>query len=540
MGDTGQPPPGGGDKQPPASTMTGGVGVSTGDIQQGTTNKGGNSEQGGLYSDRVKITIARSERLKRNVLEINLESEADADKLEPDVMAKLFKEMGLNKEVDMEGFQLIGKRKLFVWCKEGVDLSKYCRDECYRVAPGVKTALIKPMDNKEVVVTIRGININTPDTLLFTYLSHFGKLVSQKVVYDVVKDGPLQGLKNGDRKFKMDFTGGRNMGTFHLVDGANVMVNYAGQRKTCGRCHGDSRSCMGGGWARSCEQNGGVKVDLRDHMRQLWLNIGFSPDNFEDKDGGDDVNELDVHSSFTPPARAGVTEVAKAKFSGVNIRNLPREMTTTNLQTFLEEKGLPAGHDKISLIKYKRSSGADIEGIPADICIKVIEAVNEQFEDAFDRKLFCSGISDLGTAEQSPSKPSSAPVLNIDNDVLANSIIPGLPTADLAKAAKNTIKKQRKTTAVHTPGAGMNSRAGLQLSDSSEDSDNDSTNSKTTKSKIKIYQQIVQREKIAAAASEKMAKRNYDQVSPQNLNRSQKQKGNSTSSLCDLLPKTSK
>ena len=201
-----------------------------------------NSDNKGLYSDRVKVTIARSERLKRNVLEINLESEAEAEKIDKDVMAKLFQTMGLRKE-ELEGYQLIGKRKLFVWLKEGIDLTKFCHDECYKVAPGVKTALIKPMDNRQVVVTIKGININTPDALVFSYLSHFGKLVSQKVVYDIERSGPLEGLKNGDRKYKMDFSEGRNMGTFHLIDGANVMVSYPGQRKTCGRCHSDSRTC---------------------------------------------------------------------------------------------------------------------------------------------------------------------------------------------------------------------------------------------------------------------------------------------------------
>ena len=109
--------------------------------------------------------------------------------------------MGIKKE-DQEGYQLSGKKKLFVWLKQGVDLAKYCRDECFRVAPGVKTAMIKPMDNKEVVVTIKVININTPDTLLFSYMSHFGKLARQKVLYDTDKDGPLEGLKNGDRKYK--------------------------------------------------------------------------------------------------------------------------------------------------------------------------------------------------------------------------------------------------------------------------------------------------------------------------------------------------
>ena len=349
----------------------------------------------------------------------------------------------------------MGKKKLFAWCLEGVDLSQFCRDECYRVAPGVKTALIKPMDNKQVIVTIKGININTPDALLFTFLSHFGKLASQRVVYDVVKDGPLQGLKNGDRKYKMDFTGGRNMGTFHLIDGSNVQVKYSGQRNTCGRCHGDSRTCPGGGWARSCELKSGPKVELREHMRQLWLAIGFSPGNFEDRTAPDDTEDITDHNNFTPPVRPAVPEVSKAKFSGVNMRNLPREMTITDLQAFLEDKGLPAEHNKISILKYKRSSGADIEGIPADICINLIETINEKFEVTLDRKLFCSGISDIGL------QSSSAPVLNIDQTLLSKPSIPGLPAADQVKP-----KKQRRTTAVHTPGSGMNSRAGLELNSS--------------------------------------------------------------------------
>ena len=235
---------------------------------------------GSLYSDRVKITIARSERLKRNVLEVNLESEATADRIDPEATAKLLQSMGIIQP-DLEGYQLSGKKKLYVWLKEGIDLTKYCRDECYRVAPGVKTALINPMDNKEVVVTIKGININTPDTLVFTYLSHFGKLVSQKVVYDTDKDGPLKGLKNGDRRYKMDFSGGRDLGTFHLLDGTSVMASYSGQRRTCGRCHGDSRTCIGGGWAKSCELKGGTRVELCDHIRQLWSSIGFNPEKIE-------------------------------------------------------------------------------------------------------------------------------------------------------------------------------------------------------------------------------------------------------------------
>ena len=163
-----------------------------------------------------------------------------------------------------------------------------------------------------------------------------------------------------------------------------------------------------------------------------------------------------------------MAEVDKAKFSGVNIINLPKDITIKDLQTLLEEKGLPFGHESISLIKYKRSTGADIEGLTAEVCIKLTVTVNEQFEDAFDRKLFCSGMSDLASEDPSPSKPLCAPVLNIDNDVLEPFNIPGLPAADLAKSVKNTLKKGRKVTAVQAPGSGKNSRTGLDVSEGKE------------------------------------------------------------------------
>ena len=91
-----------------------------------------------------------------------------------------------------------------------------------------------------------------------------------EVIYVKNKTGPFAGLKNGDRKYIVDFTGGRNMDSFHIIDGVRVTVSYPGQRRTCGRCHQTSTECPGGGIARSCEVNGGEKVDLRVHMENLW------------------------------------------------------------------------------------------------------------------------------------------------------------------------------------------------------------------------------------------------------------------------------
>ena len=67
------------------------------------------------------------------------------------------------------------------------------------------------MDRKEVEVIVRGLNINTPDASVMSYLCHFGKVVKQEVVYLRYREGKFAGFKNGDRKYLMDFTGGKNL-----------------------------------------------------------------------------------------------------------------------------------------------------------------------------------------------------------------------------------------------------------------------------------------------------------------------------------------
>ena len=60
------------------------------------------------------------------------------------------------------------------------------------------------------------------------------------------------------------------LGTYHLVDGESVTVSYSSQRRTCGRCHQDSRTCPGGGWARASEEKKTPRLELREHMQKLW------------------------------------------------------------------------------------------------------------------------------------------------------------------------------------------------------------------------------------------------------------------------------
>ena len=67
---------------------------------------------------------------------------------------------------------------------------------------------------------------------------------------------------------------------FPTVDGFKVTLYYAGQQPTCGRCHQVSKLCKGGGIARKCEIEGGLKVEFKDYICGLWNSIGYSPNLF--------------------------------------------------------------------------------------------------------------------------------------------------------------------------------------------------------------------------------------------------------------------
>ena len=71
------------------------------------------------------------------------------------------------------------------------------------------------------------------------------------------------------------------MGTFHIIDGSRVKIFFRGNKKTCGRCHKTADECAGKSLAKDCETKGGERVNIGDHMKKLWAEIGFTPTNFE-------------------------------------------------------------------------------------------------------------------------------------------------------------------------------------------------------------------------------------------------------------------
>ena len=296
------------------------------------------------YSDKIKMNLRKCERLKRKVLEISLENESDGNvNIEEKDVAKLVSRLGIDLKSHMEGFQICpgNSKKILLWLKDSCDLSRYCKDESFKINDTVRTGTIRQMDKSEVTVCIKGLNFNTPDSLVIEYLNKHGKVISDKVIYEVALDGPLKGLKNGTRKYKVDFCRGINLGTYHILDGARIEVRYPGQRRTCGRCHKTSSSgCPGNGIGKVCQEKGGSKVRLNDFMIEHWNAIGFVPADFATNNDLEDEKDIEIKETndFTP-VKSTSTDIETQRFTGVLVKNLPIALPDSDLIADIFEAG---------------------------------------------------------------------------------------------------------------------------------------------------------------------------------------------------------
>ena len=125
---------------------------------------------------------------------------------------------------------------------------------------------------------MKGIHPNTRDDGVIDYLSQYGKVVTNKVIYGVFGDGPLKGIRNGDRLYKVEIKPSINLGTYHVIDGNKVTARYPGQQLTCARCFGTPSTCPGRGIARKCEVEQGPRVEFVTYIKDLWNKIGHSPE----------------------------------------------------------------------------------------------------------------------------------------------------------------------------------------------------------------------------------------------------------------------
>ena len=308
-----------------------------------TEHDPGGSKSAPSYAAKLKTNVRWDQRLKRNILEISLEKSDRDTQIDQECIAKLFKALGIDIKNQVEGYY-VKSNIISVRMPSGVALDRFCREQSFKVTDGVQTRFIRPAGKKDVAVTIRGLDWNTPDNFVIEYLNKFGVVISNSVIYTQYRDGPFMGKYNGERKYQCDFSKSKlAMGTFHLIDGARVHVFYPGNKRTCGRCHQTPENCVGEGFAKHCEDNNGTRVPLVDHMKNLWTAIGFEPREFEleiDEEGEDtdSVNDVPIRDSskFSPKInRPEPTNEDIGKYNGISIKNFPRNLDKSTIVEFL-------------------------------------------------------------------------------------------------------------------------------------------------------------------------------------------------------------
>ena len=94
------------------------------------------------YADRLKTNVKYDERLKRNVLEIEIgkvEKEDDVV-LDQQCVSRILTSIGINIKTDIRGYQLFYGRaiRISVWCLAGISLERFCRSEAIQVSKGVR------------------------------------------------------------------------------------------------------------------------------------------------------------------------------------------------------------------------------------------------------------------------------------------------------------------------------------------------------------------------------------------------------------------
>lgn len=384
----------------------------------GSTRSNDNAPQGGAGAVKKSWASVLGGSLPRrdnkNVMEITLEKDNRGSfAVTESDCANLIRRLGLDQRpgVHVESVQICpqGRGVIFITLKKEVDIARFCRYDVLDVtASGIRCVLVKPAGKREVIVTAKGIHPNTREDVVLDYLGKFGKVFTSKVVYGVFAEGPLKGIRNGDRSYKVEIKPGSNIGSYHFIDGQKVTLRYPGQQQTCARCHQTPQCCKGKGLARRCDAEGGVKIEFTDYILDLWKKIGYSPQNLEVSDllGEHETDDGPVlqqdGGNFTPSKAPSDAE----KFTGVSLKQFPRDTDHGEIIELLVNSGLP--ESKKNNVNIKTNGTVIIKNLENSECLDLIKAFHGKKH--FEKKLFCNGVIPLTPEKTEP--PSSVPENN--------------------------------------------------------------------------------------------------------------------------------
>ena len=247
----------------------------------------------------------------RNVLIIRVRKTAASSRhFDDEVCEVMCRILGIKPIQDTVGCQYFmdrGDVVVEIWLKENIQASKFSSDIWREICPGFDIISAHPALSKEVTLLILDLPLNVKDSVVRDYVAKFGgKLAPQPPLFVKAKSGIWAGQPNGDRKYKVDFSGQLiPMGTYHFLGGRRVRIIYNGNTCTCGRCHQPPTDCPGNGIASKCREKEGPQVFIHEHMRRLDSLLNQTRSNLllaRDVQVQDDADHQPPFPPNSPPA----------------------------------------------------------------------------------------------------------------------------------------------------------------------------------------------------------------------------------------------
>ena len=194
--------------------------------------------------------------------------------------------------------------------------------------------------------------------------------------------------------------------------------------------------------AKKCAGNGGARIFLTDHMKELWNIVGFVPVSFEldDEDKTtDDVQQAAndatvLNNTKLPPTvnRQKPSERDVENFDGITIRNFASNLEDKDILTFLVNHGMPIDHnqDSIKINRRGKSTWVLINDLSSNDVQTLFNSIHfhETNQKFSDMPLYCKSIRKM-----TPMKPGK---VSAENE---------LATADTTTNTDGFQKKMKKT-----------------------------------------------------------------------------------------------
>ena len=251
------------------------------------------------------------------------------------------------------------------------------------------------------------------------------------------------------------------MGTFHIIDSARVKVFYPGNRKTCGQFHQTAEICKGEAIAKDCEENGGPRIHILEHMKHLWNLVGFEPLNFT-LDDDEETDNINIKNTVTPKfQRQKISEEVKERINGLSLKFFPKETSRKEILQFLVTKGLPRNIATKDHVVMGSHGDVEIKDITSDMCHDLMEKINfvTTREAFFGKPIYCRLIHQPFPDSETPPKDAKkdtqmAPVNDDENFIFDSPAKPSKfyyrndssSDSDCDGASQNFLQANNKAT----------------------------------------------------------------------------------------------